>query len=151
MMALIELSSVQLWGNFEGLEGGVSPSSLPDYQVVVYAYRPPSWWWCGPVAGLGKDGIWVATITAGPCGKYPLRIAAFLVDNTFDPPPMFVGPTPPKELQEQSIAHLETSVYCLQDHVRGLSRHSVQPRKHTPATYTGLRALPAPSEEMITL
>ena len=103
----LEFTYVPPYGSFENLRGQVHGINPGDYKVAVYIYVS-GWWnkptWDSPLTPIQSDGSWTCDITTGGSDQLATRIAAFLVPNGYNPPPMSGGQTLPPELYHNSVA-----------------------------------------------
>ncbi|GAH43308.1 unnamed protein product, partial [marine sediment metagenome] len=65
-------------------------------------------YWDRPLTTIQNDGSWTYDITTGGVDQYATRIAAYLVPNGYNPPLMSGGSTLPSELDQNSVAKVET-------------------------------------------
>lgn len=107
----IEFTYVPPYGSFDNLKGQVWHVKPADYKVAVYIYVG-GWWskpyWDRPLTTIQNDGSWTYDITTGGVDQYATRIAAYLVPNGYNPPLMSGGSTLPSELDQNSVAKVET-------------------------------------------
>jgi exo-beta-1,3-glucanase (GH17 family) len=106
----IQFSYVPPYGSFNNLFGQVFHVNTDDYKVAVYIYVG-GWWtkptFAAPLTNIGLDGGWECDITTGGTDQNATDIVAYLIPNSFSPPPMSGGQTLPTSLDQNSVAKTE--------------------------------------------
>ncbi len=105
----IAFTFVPPYGSFQDLQGRVTCVTPADYKVAVYIFV--SGWWtkpyfASPLTYIQNDGKWTCDITTGGTDQNATQIAAFLVPNGYDPPPLSGSQTLPPELFTHAVAHV---------------------------------------------
>jgi hypothetical protein len=88
-----------------------------DYQITVYVYLETctvGWWgpkptWDDPLTPIAEDGTWETQIVSGGCDHQATRIVAYLIPKGYDPPDLGNAPSLPAELDQNSVARVETA------------------------------------------
>jgi hypothetical protein len=105
----IEFTYVPPYGSTNDLQGRVGCVVPADYKVAVYIYVS-GWWtkptWAAPLTPIRDDSTWTTDITTGGNDPLATRIAAFLVPNGYNPPPMSGQPSLPAELFSSAVAYI---------------------------------------------
>lgn len=106
----IEFTYVPPIGSFNNLTGIVKCITNPtDYKVAVYIKVGGGWWtkpyWSSPSTSIKSDLTWVCDITTGGNDSQASQIAAFLIQNSFNPPALSGGGLP-QALYDNSVANV---------------------------------------------
>jgi exo-beta-1,3-glucanase (GH17 family) len=108
----VEFAYVPPYGSFEDLRGQVWHVKPVDFRIAVYIYVS-GWWtkptWANPLTWIWNDGSFTCDITTGGIDQNATKIAAYLVPNGYSPPLMYGDSTPPAELEQNSVAKVETT------------------------------------------
>lgn len=110
----LEFTYVPPIGSYENLKGQVCHFSSADYRITVYIKVGSGWWgakpyWASPLTVIQNDGSWTCDITTGGNDSQATQIVAYLVLASYSPPKMSGGSTLPQELEDNSVAKVETT------------------------------------------
>lgn len=109
----IEFTYVPPYGSFENLSGQIWHVRPSDYRVAVYIKVRGGWWtkpyWNTPLTVIRPDGSWTCDITTGGVDQEATAIVAYLAPNGYSPPLMSGGSTLPGEIEQNSVAKVETT------------------------------------------
>lgn len=89
---MVELTSVPPLGSTADLQGRTGCTTPAGHRIAVYVNILEGWWtkptFAQPTVPIAADGTWFADITTGPGDVDAARIAAFLIPDSYSPPPM---------------------------------------------------------------
>lgn len=108
----IEFTFVPMYGRFDELRGRVLHVNPYLYKVLVYIYI--SSWWVKPYADrplttIAKDGTWNCDITTGGIDERSVKIAAFLVRSSYQPPILLGASSIPSSVYAQAADSVEVT------------------------------------------
>jgi exo-beta-1,3-glucanase (GH17 family) len=108
----ISFTYVPPTGSADQLEGQALHASTSAFGVAIYIQVFGGWWtkpyYDQPVTSLQPDGSWSAPIATGGYDTSATAIAAFLIPNSYTPPPLGGEPSLPDELYQNSVANVQT-------------------------------------------
>jgi exo-beta-1,3-glucanase (GH17 family) len=108
----IEFTSVPRYGSFDDLQGQIWHVKPVDYKVVAYIRVFGGWWikptFTNPQTLILPNGKWTCDITTGGVDQKANRIATYVIPNAYNPPLLSGSSTLPAELDQNSVAKVET-------------------------------------------
>lgn len=107
----IEFILVPPIGSLDDLKGKVYNANPKDFVIVVVTMVDFGWWTKPslekPVTKINNDGTWVCDITTSERDEAAIKIAAYLIPISYNPPKLSGNFMIPQELGKNSIAKLE--------------------------------------------
>ena len=110
---LIEFTRIPPYGSGVTLKGRELHEATCESYVAVYLRVAGGWWtkptFADPRTAIARDGTWSTNVVTGGIDAQATDYAAFLLPNTYTPPPLGGAGNLPDELAANAIASVTVS------------------------------------------
>jgi exo-beta-1,3-glucanase (GH17 family) len=105
--AEIYFTYVPPYGSYDNLYGQIWHVDTDTHYIAVYIKVAGGWWtkpyFAWPLTVIYPDGTWVCDVVTGGIDYQATELIAFLIPDTYDPPPLSGASSLPQELYDNCL------------------------------------------------